>query len=215
MSRDPIRPVSRRRRAEREQAREKERRRGQTGWRRVQSTVNSVGGWLTVGLVAFAAVAVVGIIIMNPLSNGGLNTSSDPPLGEPVPGVAARHVSSTAAMQITAGDPPAAGPHFGTPQRFGIYDDPINDGNAVHALEHGLVWISYRADLLSEAELEALEDLAGDFRRDVILSPRPENANAVTVVSWGWIMRFDELDEAALREFIETNVNRSPEPGIR
>ncbi len=171
---------------------------------------------MTVGLVAFAAVAIVVIIIANPLSgDGGVDVSSDPPLGEEVPGVSSRHVTSEVEMQIVAGDPPASGPHFGTPQRFGVYDDPINDGNAVHALEHGLVWISYRADLLSEAELEALEDLAGDFRRDVLLSPRPENASAITIVSWGWLMRFDEFDEAGLRAFIETNVDRSPEPGIR
>jgi hypothetical protein len=49
----------------------------------------------------------------------------------------------------------------------------------------------------------------------VIVSPRPANADPIAVVSWEQRLLLDELDVEVLRDFIETNRNRSPEPGIR
>ena len=43
--------------------------------------------------------------------------------------------------------PPAGGAHDAAWLDCGVYDEPIRDENAVHDLEHGTVWISYRPDL--------------------------------------------------------------------
>ena len=91
----------------------------------------------------------------------------------------------------------------------------VPDGNAVHSLEHGIVWISYNPELVDAGGVELLRDVYDSDRRDVIVSHRAENTSAVTIVSWGRILRFESVDVDGLREFIRTNRNRSPEPGIR
>jgi hypothetical protein len=184
-------------------------RRTRRGWR---ETVDSFGGFLTIGAVGGAVLVVVLLLLRNPLAS----VSEDPPLGEAVPLPArATHTSNPADMIGRPGEPPAGGPHFAQPQRTGIYDKPVPDGNAVHALEHGIVWITYNPDLLSGEAIDMLEDIAGDFRRDVILSPRPQNSMAVAAVSWGRVLSLDAPDEQLLKDFIRTNRDRSPEPGIR
>ena len=183
----------------------------------LRRNIDSMGGLVVLAAIGGAIVIVV-LVLMN--SGGGtsdLDPSTAPLMGIEVPISTSNHITEDQAdqMQITPGIPPAGGPHFATPLNPGIYDEPVPDGNAVHSLEHGIVWISYNADLVSEAGLETLESIANDFGNDVILSPRAENDKAVGIVSWGRYLVFDEVDEQALRDFIETNVNRSPEPGIR
>ena len=151
------------------------------------------------------------MVVRNPL----LSVSDDPLLGEEVTLGPGTHVTDASALQITPGQPPAGGPMFPETQRQGVYDRPVPDGRAIHSLEHGLIWISYSPDLLDTAVVSALEDIADDFRRDVIVSPRPDNAMPIAAVSWGRILRLDEFDGEQLRTFVRTNRNRSPEPGIR
>jgi hypothetical protein len=43
--------------------------------------------------------------------------------------------------------PPVGGIHSGIWQNCGIYDEPVLAKNAVHSMEHGAVWITYRPDL--------------------------------------------------------------------
>ena len=111
--------------------------------------------------------------------------------------------------------PHAGGPHGPSPLRHGVYDDPISEPHAIHAMEHGVVWLTYQPELLSDGDFERLEDVAKDHNRDVILSPRLENADPIVLVSWGQRLVMDTLDEDLVGEFIRTNRNRSPEPGIR
>ena len=40
--------------------------------------------------------------------------------------------------------PPAGGPHDPVWDDCGVYTQPLRNENAVHALEHGTVWITYR-----------------------------------------------------------------------
>ena len=110
---------------------------------------------------------------------------------------------------------PAGGHHYGGTVQVGIYDSPVNDGRAIHSLEHGIVWITYQPDLVSDAELATLQAIASDFAADTILSPRLENSFPVIIVSWERRLTQTDLDEAMLREFVSTNRNRSPEPGLR
>jgi hypothetical protein len=184
-------------------------RRTRRGWR---ETIDSFGGFLTIGAVGGAVLVVVILVLRNPLAS----VSEDALLGE-APPLPARsiHTSNPTDMIGRPGEPPAGGPHFAQPQRTGIYDEPVPDGNAVHSLEHGIVWITYNPELLSGEAIDMLENIADDFRRDVILSPRPQNSMAVAAVSWGRVLSLDAPDEQLLKDFIRTNRDRSPEPGIR
>lgn len=185
---------------------------------RVRATIDSFGGFLTIGAIGGTVLIIIYLIIQNPLAS----VSDDPLMGEPrgVPaGVPlAGHTANEGDMVGTPGEPPTIGPHFSQPWRVGRYDEPIPDGNAVHALEHGIVWISYNPELISEQLLDVARDVAGDFSRDVILSPRPQNDSAIYAVSWGRVLKVDGTaggEEQLLRDFIDRNRNRSPEPAIR
>lgn len=137
-------------------------------------------------------------------------------LGEAVAMGPARHVPPGAPLEVVAGQPPVGGPHFEQPARAGIYAEPVPDGHAIHSLEHGIVWISYRPDLVSERDLDVLTAVARAHARDVLLSPRPENGAAASVVSWGRRLNLaSPVSRATVEAFVVTNVDQAPEPGIR
>ncbi len=69
--------------------------------------------------------------------------------------------------------------------RVGVYQDPIADGNAIHSLEHGIVWIAYNPALIQPGSVRALEDLGRDYGADTIVAPRPENTAAMSAMSCG------------------------------
>lgn len=178
-------------------------------WRR---RAHSFGGFLTIGVVVGAIVLLAVLVVRNPL----LSISDDPLLGEAITLGPPTHVNDPAQLQIVPGVPPAGGPMFPDTVRQGVYADPVADGSAIHSLEHGMVWISYRPDLaIAPTVAAALEDLADEFSRDVIVSPRPGNEMPLAAVSWGRLLRLDQLDVEQLRSFVRTNRNRSPEAGIR
>ena len=165
--------------------------------------------------VIVAVIVGLGVVFVVSVQRSGVDSSDDPLLGEAIAIGAVRHTGDLSEMEIVEGRPPVGGPHFQTPLETGIYDEPVGDGFVVHSLEHGIVWFSYNPDLVSEAELSALEAIADDFGNDVILSPRRGNAMAIAAASWGRLLSLDAVDEELLREFVTTNRNRSPEPGIR
>ena len=137
-------------------------------------------------------------------------------LGEAVAMGEARHVPPGSPLEVVAGQPPVGGPHFEQPVRAGIYAQPLPDGNAIHSLEHGIVWISYRPDLLSARDVEVLTAVAEAHARDVLLSPRPANSTAASVVSWGRRLSVaSPVSREAVEAFVVTNVDHAPEPGIR
>lgn len=160
-------------------------------------------------------IVVLGVLIWQNLPEGVAISDADL-MGEEVPMNEANHITDAALMDIQPGLPPAGGPHFPQPLVPGVYDEVLNDGNVVHSLEHGMVWFSYNPDLVSEEDLQAIMDVADDYSNDTIVSPRPDNGEALYVVSWGRRMLIESpVDQDLLRQFIEANRNRSPEPGIR
>lgn len=228
VSQDSNRRRRRRQRRERREAQTTElqeapgttasRRSGPGLFTRVRATVDSFGGLLTIGAIGATVLVVVYLIIQNPLASVSEDTVLGEERGVPAGVPVAAHTANVADMVGLPGEPPSIGPHFSQPWPVGVYDDQAPDGNAVHALEHGVVWFSYNPELISEDLLEVLRDVAGDFRRDVILSPRPQNDSAIYAVSWGRVLKIDGTaggEEQLLRDFVETNRNRSPEPGVR
>ena len=179
----------------------------------IRAQLGSFGGTWMIAIVA-VVIAVIVIAVVSTQGSGG-DASDDPLLGEAIAIGPATHTLDVSEMEIVAGRPPVGGPHFQQPLDTGIYAEAPADGFLVHSLEHGIVWFSYNLDLVSEADVSALEAIAEDFSNDVILSPRPGNSMAIAAASWGRLLSLDALDEELLREFVTTNRNRSPEPGIR
>ncbi|MDP6604853.1 MAG: DUF3105 domain-containing protein [Dehalococcoidia bacterium] len=133
--------------------------------------IDSLGGFLTIGAIGGALLLVAFLFLQGAQSD----VSDDALIGEAVPlpsGQLERaHTSNPAELIGIPGEPPTGGPHFTQPWPVGIFDEPTPDGNAVHSLEHGIVWISYDPAQLTAEQIDVLKGVADDFRRDVILSP--------------------------------------------
>ena len=163
------------------------------------------------GAVGGAVIIVLALVFTNPLQG----SSDDPLLGEEREVAAGSHSDNPADVVGLPGEPPVGGPHFTVPAAPGVYEEPVADGNAVHSLEHGIIWISYNPELVDEAALATLEEVASDFSGDTILSPRPQNAMPIAVASWGRLLTLEQADREAIADFVSRNRNRSPESGVR
>ncbi len=182
-------------------------------WR---ETLDAWGGFWTLGIVLGSVLLVGGLIFTNARSQSSNAVSTAPLMGEEMTSTGAgKHVTTEAELVISAGKPPVSGPHFATPQAPAAYAAPIPDGQAIHSLEHGIIWFTYNPEKLDAAGIQKLRDLQSKYSRDVILSPRPQNAAAAASASWGRLLQQDAIDTGALEAFIKTNRNRSPEPGVR
>ena len=95
-----------------------------------------------------------------------------------------------------------------------VYDAPIRDENAVHALEHGAVWLTYNPDISSD-DLRALKQLT-DGQAGTMLSPYPNLDAPISLQSWGHQLKVDSVDDVRVEQFIEFlrfNPALSPEAG--
>lgn len=109
--------------------------------------------------------------------------------------------------------PPAGGDHFPVWQNCGFYEAPVLDEMAVHALEHGAVWIAYQ-DTLPAEQVALIEDLAAEGTH-VLASPYPELRAPVVVTAWERQLDLDDAGDERLGEFVETYAEgpTTPEPG--
>lgn len=112
--------------------------------------------------------------------------------------------------------PSVGGDHYPFWQNCGFYSVPVIEGAAAHSLEHGAVWITFNADLLSDEELGELEALASANAR-LLISPYQHDEKLV-LSSWGAQLRLADvaIGDAAIGDFIATYVDRDgiPEPGV-
>ena len=95
-------------------------------------------------VAGFAAVGAIIAVAVVASSGGG---SGALPKGTAVfPETDHQHVTGTVHYNR---NPPAGGPHNPVWLHCGVYTQPVANENAVHSLEHGAVWITYRPTLSS------------------------------------------------------------------
>jgi len=102
----------------------------------------------------------------------------------------------------TEGLPPVGGVHSPMWQTCGIYDQPVEDKNAVHSMEHGAVWITYQPELPAE-DVDTLRDLVGD-QSYLLLSPYPGLKSAVVLTAWGVQLEVESASDKRIANFIDT-----------
>ncbi len=93
-----------------------------------------------------------------------------------------------------------------------VYDAPIANEHAVHSLEHGAVWITYRSDLPADQ----VEKLASKVRGNeyMMMSPVDNLDKAVSLQAWGFQLKVDEADDSRIDDFVSAlRLNASVEPG--
>ena len=97
-------------------------------------------------------------------------------------------------------DPPTNGDHAPYWQRCGFYSTAIENEAAVHSLDHGAVWITYRPDLPQE-ELDTLRNLAREAY--VLVSPYENLRAPVIATAWRNQLDLEGTDDPRLREFVD------------
>lgn len=135
------------------------------------------------------------------------NNASRP--GEAVSVMGEEHISLEDPHVPYNSNPPTSGPHAG-PAPWGFSAEEIPDENAIHNLEHGGIWISYKN--LDDDSIALLGEISRRNGSSVIVSPREANDTTVAVASWGRLMKLDSVDEERINKFIRRNKNKSPEP---
>ena len=109
--------------------------------------------------------------------------------------------------------PPVGGVHSPVWQNCGIYDKPVANENAVHSLEHGGVWITYRPDLAA-ADVEKLRALVRGHTH-ALLSLYPNLPTPVVASAWGLQVQVQSASDARLPLFVSRyeNGKQTPELG--
>ncbi|QJU52258.1 DUF3105 domain-containing protein [Herbiconiux sp. SALV-R1] len=189
------------RRAEKVQAMLAQQKRQQRN-RRIGWIAGLGAGVVAVGLiVAFVVSSATPKVDPASISIGELKT---------YPGLTANHVTTTVDYEMT---PPAGGDHNAVWLNCGVYDQPVPNENAVHALEHGAVWVTYDPALVDDAGVQTLRDeLPSTY---IVLSPF-ENLGAPVVASaWGNQVFLEGVDDTRLTDFVQKfwRSNDAPEPG--
>lgn len=102
---------------------------------------------------------------------------------------------------VYAETPPAGGAHNASWQNCGVYDQPLYSEYAVHSLEHGAVWITYRPDLPA-AEVAALKTLV-DGRSYTLLSPYEGLPSPVVISAWNAQLPVENASDERLKAFLD------------
>lgn len=173
-----------------------------------------------------AAASVVGLGLVGATTAVLLSASREQAAVEeaanaPISGVeeyddlSSRHVQDPAPSPAPTGDalPPVGGDHDPIWQNCGIYTQPVTTANAVHSLEHGAVWITYRPGVADD-QLAALTDLA-EGKTYMLLSPFEDLRSPVVLTAWGIQLELDDATDPRAAAFVEKyrEGEQTPEPG--
>jgi hypothetical protein len=111
--------------------------------------------------------------------------------------------------------PPVAGVHNISWQNCmgNVYDAPIANENAVHSLEHGAVWVTYRDDLPADQVAALAAKVSG--KEFTMMSPVKGLDKPVSLQAWGYQLKLDDPKDARIDEFIKVlRINATQEPGV-
>jgi len=98
--------------------------------------------------------------------------------------------------------PPAGGPHDPAWEDCGAYPQPVRNENAVHALEHGTVWVTYRPGLAAADVAALVSTLHAVKSGKTILSPYDGLPSPVVVTVWDAQLGLTGADDPRLALFL-------------
>lgn len=122
--------------------------------------------------------------------------------------------------------PPTSGPHYQVPAVYGSYDEPINQAQAVHNLEHGAVVIQY-GSTVPAAEVAKLKAFYAESPNGLLVAKLPALKNKIALESWttpdpkpgqsssdpgrSYLAKCTRFDEAAFSAFRDAYRGKGPE----
>jgi hypothetical protein len=110
--------------------------------------------------------------------------------------------------------PPVGGKHNPNWQRCqgDVYTEQIPNENAVHALEHGSVWITYNPSLPADQVAKLAAKVKGNDY--MLMSPYPGLDKPISLQAWGFQLKLTSPDDGRIDQFIrDLRVNASMETG--
>ncbi len=160
--------------------------------------------WAAIGVAVIVMTAGAGILLSRPPA-----VTADATGAITYPGLARGHVAGPVTYAQT---PPAGGDHSEQWQNCGIYTQAIQNENAVHSLEHGAIWITYRPDLPAD-QVQTLQS-AVKGQPYGLLSPFPGLPAPVVATVWGVQLKLQSASDPQLAGFIAkyADASQAPEP---
>jgi hypothetical protein len=100
--------------------------------------------------------------------------------------------------------PPVGGPHDGewADCTGTVYDVDIRHENAVHALEHGAVWITYNPSEVSKADIAKLKKLV-DGVSGRLMSPYAGLDSPISLQSWDHQLKVKSASDERIKQFAD------------
>lgn len=169
--------------------------------------------WVLIG--AGAVVLLVGVVGVISQGVGEVSSSGLPPGTQMFPETNHQHVAGPVHYNR---NPPAGGPHNPVWLNCGIYNSPVPNTYAVHSLEHGTVWLTYRPSL-AIGQVKLLQELAISLydrpQRYIIVSPYPGLPAPIVASAWGAQLKVSNVSSPGLAAFIRHFVGgaQGQEPG--
>jgi hypothetical protein len=163
--------------------------------------------------------------VLTACSSGGGSSAADPDSSRPaasgiaglqtVQGLSHTHLAKRSDYPYAYPQtPPLGGPHSPRWLRCDTYTEPVPNENAVHSIEHGGIWITYRPglDAASVAKLGEVEKTNTEY---VLVSPFPGLSSPLVVTSWGLQLPLESVDDPRLLQFVQTYAGggQGGEPG--
>ncbi len=110
-------------------------------------------------------------------------------------------------------NPPVGGAHNALWQNCmgDVYAQPIANEHAVHSLEHGAVWVTYKQGLAADQVAELQKKVEGkDY---MFMSPIAGLDKNVSLQAWGYQLKVDDASDSRIDEFIkDLRLNAAMEP---
>lgn len=118
--------------------------------------------------------------------------------------------------------PPTSGPHYQIPVVYGVYDQPVNQAQLVHNLEHGAVEIQYGTHV-PPATVQELRTFAQANPRGMVLAPYPVLGDRIALGAWvvhdpskpaegtAYLAKCTAFDEKAFSAFLAAYQFQGPE----
>lgn len=185
----------------------------------------ALGAFALTGVVG--AVAVVGFLLLGGGSSSGV-VSAMKAAGctlESFPAQARTHLNDLNAKPKWNSFPPSSGPHYFQPAVFGAYDEPLNEVQVVHNLEHGAMVVQY-GDKVPQETVAQLRAFYDNSPNGLLLAPLPKLGRDIALTAWnsesdqlgkqgkpgrGYLAKCRAYDAKAFREFRDTYRGKGPE----
>lgn len=182
--------------------------------------------WAVVGIASLVGVLVLGIIGYAVYSNYnkglGWQTKADRISGvvdyrkknpKIITAAYRNHVYGAVKYETT---PPSYGNHNPNWQRCqgDVYDAQIANENAVHALEHGAVWITYDPAKINATQVNQLASSYVNGNDFTLMSPYPGQPSPISLQAWGFQLRLSSPTDPRIKQFLtDLRQNATLEPG--